>query len=461
MGLCFSLRNSFRHLWPMIFIIALSGCLPEEVVRPKPAPGIDQPPAPVVPSLACRPYIKAGYTEKLSYYPGESLKVYFQSTQATELCRVNIYSVTLDSVFSVAAVLPIPADIPIEASENGYDLPHAVEFDVPLLQSGVYLIEKEIPFIIKTPDPVDIVVVYPSNTANAYADSGGKSLYSQEGRPPMVSFQRPVPLYYLSKVCLKWFSKLRDFKIGFVADGDLDFFESIELAKVLVIAGHSEYWTRQGRLNFDRFVDSGGDALILSGNTMWWQVRYSEDRSQMICYKDKMLDPVPDDLLKTINWHESLLAYPILSSIGVHFPLGGYGSRIDQGWDGFKIAKPESPLLEGLGLVKGDIFSLPSLEYDGAPIAGYDEQGYPIADVSELNFEKFELVAFDRGYRGTETTGTFVLFQKTISSGVVVNTATTDWCAPNGMDGVSGNIVKTITYNALHKLVNDAPVFSD
>ncbi len=53
---------------------------------------------------------------------------------------------------------------------------------------------------------------------------------------------------------------------------DLEDYSEIAGAKVVVIIGHSEYWTRRARENFDRYVLEGGNALVLSGNTMWWQV---------------------------------------------------------------------------------------------------------------------------------------------------------------------------------------------
>jgi hypothetical protein len=180
----------------------------------------------------------------------------------------------------------------------------------------------------------------------------------------------------------------------------------------------------------------------------------------MICYKDANTDPVTDPLFKTIEWNTPVLAYSILSSIGAHFPLGGYGLRNDQGWNGYKIVKPASPLFDGLLLKKGDIISLPSLEYDGAPVL-YDEDGYPVPDNEALGFEKIELLAFDKGFRGTETTATFIVFRKSSTSGVVINTSTTDWCSSGGMGGTSGNAIKIITRNALTRLVNNDPVFSE
>jgi hypothetical protein len=145
---------------------------------------------------------------------------------------------------------------------------------------------------------------------------------------------------------------------------------------------------------------------------MWWQVRYSADYTNMICYKDALLDPESDPLLKTINWDKDELHYSILSSIGADFSRGGYGLQDDAGWDGFKISTPGSPLLKGLWLKQGDTLSLPSGEYDGAPILGFDANGYPVLDSVQLNFKKIELIGFDKGSRaGKETIGTFIVFQ--------------------------------------------------
>ena len=450
-------RSNYRYFVLLLFF-SLAGCFSDEVVEPvEPKPS---PPAPPLPTTLCSSFILSGYSDKVSYHPGEKIRLFFESSQPVELCRLTIFSVTGDPVFSTASVLPIVPRLSDDASENGYNYPIAVEFVLPELKSGVYLVENKIPFIVKTDEPVDIMIVYPSNTANAYASSGGKSLYSQQGRPVSVSFQRPIALQSLSQYCLKWFSTLENFSIGYIADLDMDDFQNIANSKVLVIPGHSEYWTRPARNNFDQFVSLGGDALILSGNTMWWQVRYSEDFSKLICYKDAELDPISDPLLETIEWSRPSLDYSILSSIGADFPHGGYGLKADQGWNGYKVVAPASPLFENLGLKKGDIISLPTLEYDGAPLLGYDANGYPILNSTALGFEKIELLGYDKGFRVTETVGTFIVFKKTLVSGIIVNTGSTDWCSGNGIGGASGNIIKKVTLNALTKLLNNETMFS-
>lgn len=451
----FVLRRLYSSVVACVFLASVLSCTPEEVVSPQPA---DPPP---LPSLSCTPFIKNGYTDKQSYYPGETMTVFFDAKESSAVCRLSIFSVTGDSVFSVPALVPAAPSIPEDASENGYGFPSAAAFTVPELKSGIYLLDKKVPFVIKTHLAADLLIVYPSNTANAYAESGGHSLYSPHPRPAALSFHRPIPLQDLSQVCLKWLPTLEGFSMAYIADIDMDMPENLSQAKVLVIPGHSEYWTLKARRNFDAFVDAGGNALILSGNTMWWQVRYSDDNTKLICYKDSVGDPVADPLLRTINWNEPSLNYSILSSIGADFANGGYGLNVDAGWNGYRITKPSSPLFEGLALEQNQVIALPTAEYDGAPIVGYDEDGYPFIDEASLNFHKVELLGFDKGYRARETTGTFIVLQKTARSGVIVNTASCDWCSENGMGGPSGEIIKGITYNAIDKLANKAGVFSD
>src|SRR5690242_8699467 len=132
----------FYSQWCILGFFFLAGCLPEELAEPeKPVP-----PAPELPSLLCQPFIKTGYTERVSYFPGETMRVFFESTQSTELCRLTLYNLAGDSVFSTTSALPLVSKVPGDASEYGFDYPVAVEFFVPPLPSGVYMIEKRIPF---------------------------------------------------------------------------------------------------------------------------------------------------------------------------------------------------------------------------------------------------------------------------------------------------------------------------
>src|SRR5690606_37773504 len=146
-----------------------------------------------------------------------------------------------DSIFSVAAGLKVQTINANDPSRNGYGFLPSAEFTIPAdLKSGVYAIENKIPFIVKPKGDVDILVVYPSNTANAYATSSRKSLDTTD-RPPEFSFHRPIDIQHFPKYCLNWFHTLPHVSVGYITDVDMDDYSNISLGKVLCLVGHNEY----------------------------------------------------------------------------------------------------------------------------------------------------------------------------------------------------------------------------
>ena len=406
-----------------------------------------------------------GYTDKISYAPGDKARVYINAEEEVEGGNLYLHSASGTEVDTV--VTDAKPQIPSQSEpwKNGFGYDVTFEYDIPDLKSGYYRWDDKIPFIVRSNhEKVDAIVVYPSNTINAYTTSGGKSLYRPLNEPAQrVSFLRPenhgdwlhISLY-------EWLERQNQFDVGYVCDSDLDDFREIERSRLLVITGHSEYWTRKARENFDRFVDLGNHALVLSGNTMWWQVRYDEDKTQLICHKYWFEpDPTEDPLLRTVRWNDPSLQYPIIVSIGADFDRGGYGKLLDAGgWYGYKVTSPESPLLEGTGLLEGQILTLHTDEYDGAPRTGFDNSGYPLLDTTLLNFYKLELIGFDlcAVLTDSDRVATFIAFQKSETSGIVINGASTDWCGVHGI-GKSKNIEK-VTLNMFDKLLSDSEVFS-
>ena len=59
----------------------------------------------------------------------------------------------------------------------------------------------------------------------------------------------------------------------------------LEGYKVVVINGHSEYWSREAYQAVESFLRSGGAAIVMSGNTMFWRVSYDQDGTAMECRK--------------------------------------------------------------------------------------------------------------------------------------------------------------------------------
>lgn len=55
--------------------------------------------------------------------------------------------------------------------------------------------------------------------------------------------------------------------------------------EAVMINGHSEYWSREAAESLDRYLRAGGNAIVLSGNTMFWRVSFNADGSVMECRK--------------------------------------------------------------------------------------------------------------------------------------------------------------------------------
>jgi hypothetical protein len=197
---------------------------------------------------------------------------------------------------------------------------------------------------------------------------------------------------------------------------------------------------------------------------MWVQVRYKKSKNLMICYKDKNLDPLGDTIYGTIFWSDPTLKYPVNTSIGADWVGGGFGTQLPNRWNGYKITNEKSPLFEGTGLKNGDILSIPTLEYDGAPVVKMIEPGsseIPVINNKILNFHKIELLGYDFAIDwGRKGLGTFIVFKKTPESGTVVNVASTDWCSVKGFKGSDSKKLIKITQNMIEKSLANDTLFS-
>ncbi len=83
----------------------------------------------------------------------------------------------------------------------------------------------------------------------------------------------------------KW---LRTNGYSFEVASDLDVHSDPSLLRefpVVVIAGHSEYWSEPAYRGVEAFLGSGGALVVLSGNTMCWRVSFDSSRSILECRK--------------------------------------------------------------------------------------------------------------------------------------------------------------------------------
>jgi len=419
-----------------------------------------------------------GYTDKISYKPGETVSLYLSAPESGPHL-IELKDANGRVVFTFDTWVHPQKINTTKPWADGFRYNHTVSIKLPVnLKSGFYRFTGDIPLICKgTHASPDVTVIFPSNTYNAYCDHGGKSLYRPGDpkteaaiyRSTVVSHARYNPVApgdpgNFNESFFRWMEKL-EYNTHYIADIDLEDYAEIANSKVVIISGKSEYWTRAARLNIDKFVASGKNVLVLSGNTMYWQVRHNFRKNLMVCYKSNNLDPLHDTLYSTYYWTTPELNYPVNTSIGADFIGGGYPMKVANPLHGFKIVQDASPLLKGTGLKKGDLLHLPTIETDGAPVKKMVLPGsaeIPEIDNSKLNFHKVELIGytFSINPNNKPGLGTFMVFQKTPASGTVVNVASTDWCSSNGIGGKDSKKIETITKNMIEGSLNKRNLFS-
>lgn len=365
---------------------------------------------------------------------------------------------------------------PPEPWAEGFRFPPRATFDLtPSLPSGVYTLAGKIPFVHRSASPASIAVLLPSNTATAFNDAGGRSLYETPEAPPspILSFHRPLrPLALLERIWpfVKWFATSSPIphNTTYLVDSDLEDKNALDDVEVLIVIGRSEYWTRKMREHFDAYVDRGGRALLLCSELMYWQVRVDASTHQMLRYNET--DPHPDPLLRTTVWHHPSLRYPIYPRTGCEFLHGGF-SADDKGigWQGMRIVCPDSPLLINTGLMKDDVVKLPDASvWDGAPVAcrpdGHIEVNFGDSSVWRHEVVGYNDVKPSNGDRADTRSASslWLVMRRSPKSGTVIHCGTLGWCGPCavGLRNLNSDRIRAIISAMLRILYDDAWPFS-
>ena len=323
-----------------------------------------------------------------------------------------------------------PHDVPDGADANGCDWPATTELTIdPSWPSGYYEVvvrtdanrstHEAVGFFVvraATPDPNRPLLALSTNTWNAYNTFGGRNLYE---RGTKVSFARPMakgllrkpdgpgsrvtvmqppdpqnrahvaylrthqftewggsagwPNYELPFV--RW-AERSGYGIDVALNADLEDPRTLEGRRLYLSVGHDEYWSSPMRDTVEGFTAAGGNALFLSGNTAFWQVRIEDAGTAMIGFKDQFAkDPVygtDRQHLLTAMWSDVLLERPENQMTGVSFVRGGYhriGRVVGSGAGGYTVYRPEHWVFDDTGVAYGDLVGAESV------VVGYECDG--------------------------------------------------------------------------------------
>jgi hypothetical protein len=211
---------------------------------------------------------------------------------------------------------------------SGYYLADAVLTSGPDAGTGA-----RVAFVVRAPlsQRSAILVQVPVTTWEAYNAWGGRSLYVPNEAGVVnnhVSFERPydtVPFAAGSpqqwELPLLRFLERNGLDVTYQTDLDTDRHPGSLLAhRLVIVAGHSEYWSHGVRLALDRARDAGTNLAFLGANDGYWQVRYTDaSRLGVIEYRNAALDPEPDPGLKTTRFRQLTPPRPECELMGVEF----------------------------------------------------------------------------------------------------------------------------------------------
>ncbi len=172
------------------------------------------------------------------------------------------------------------------------------------------------------------------------------------------------------------------YELDYLTDYDLEAEpHALEGYRAALFVGHSEYWSRGQREEVERFVDGGGNAIILSGNTCYWQCRWEDDGRTYVAYKGRaeeedpfMADPAKRHLTSGL-WSSPWTGKPEAQLTGLSFLFGGYhrfGLCAARGIGGYTVWREDHWALKDADLYWGDVFG------DDCRLVGYENDGCPL-----------------------------------------------------------------------------------
>lgn len=348
------------------------------------------------------------YAARASVWPGQNLVLHV-ATQATRF-RVVLYRWLQNLVHVVtgpwtdgvhashghpavdwkwpAHSVPIPHDFP-----SGVYIAHIEEACAGpphiAMQHGAAL------FVVRGNSSKRLLYKIPLATYNAYNFSGGSCLYFNPPAwhdPPgaRLTFRRPGvgiggPVfgardYYDAgsprQTFAHWDARFvswlyaNDYDPVFCTD--LDWHSdpaSCNQCRLLLSAGHDEYWSEAMRDHVEEYVSKGGNAAFFSGNVCWWRIHLVDQESAMVCHQGGRSGAHD-------HW------WP---ATGVHRPedsLSGQSYRHGGGWwdgpreaTGYRVIDSGHWTFAGTDLRRGDLFGANTVP----PLVGYECDGVPLA----------------------------------------------------------------------------------
>ncbi len=444
-----------------------------------------------------RPLFIEGYTDQVSYAPGDEVAFHISTTAAKYTLEISRLSHQNEIVLTEEDLPGAEYPAPINASSHGCGWPVAHRVRIPPdWKSGYYNVRLRVEdrggryvqvnrrtaevnafFVLRSSAPgrdTKILIQLATHTYNAYNKWGGHSFYGYHARNNLqghrISYNRPLRgLFRNWELQFVAWAEKNGYTLDYACNGDLESRpEILKPYRLVLSVGHDEYWSAKMRDHLESFIGAGGNVAFFSGNSVCWQVRTEEDGRALVSYKQWYnQDPVyktDDHRLLSTAWSHHLVARPENQLTGVGFLFGGYHLSHGQFMDGsgaFTVHRPQHWIFEGTNLERDDTFggkhTIVGYECDGCEFRL--EDGLPVPTHRDGTPKTFTILAtaparwhpddswwyerWDRDRIGAAVLGVYT------RGGTVFTAGTTDWS--HGLEGNDPTVVR-ITRNILDRL---------
>ncbi|MDX2004292.1 MAG: fibronectin type III domain-containing protein [Meiothermus sp.] len=417
-----------------------------------------------------------GYSDKISYLPGETLElkvnsptgnfalaVYREGSQST-LAHLSQLRLFVDGIAGAAQ------SVPAKPYETGVNWPTAYRITIPAeWPGGLYnfkLIERNppagrdaycssVPVVVKrsptaaTPQP-PIVVMAGNYTWQAYNNWGGASLYQCASNTCggasvsyILSSQRPMPVslaltsrneHYAfgTVVMLRWLES-QGYSYDVISNTDLDRDRNaLSGYRVMILDRHDEYYTTSMRDRVDEFLRAGNSVVNLGANQMYWKVVSRGEQIEVRKdFSSHTLSTTPES---GGLWRN--LGRPEAAVLGVQFTDVDFGTYAP-----FVVQNASHWTLAGTGLTNGSTFG-------ATGNAGQGCSGWELDKVAASTPASTELIA--RGsnpYAAGRTTGDrggFMVYIAHPTGGRVFSGGSLSYISCLATDGTISRITRNV-----------------
>lgn len=337
----------------------------------------------------------SGFSKKIIYNRGEIIPL--DILNSNKLLSIKLLKPIANYQFQVISNLP--------ADTKSI---HTKDF-----KTGVYCVQLEsknhiifnIPIIINEPTLQKIIVLAPITTWHAYNYFGGKSFYDNTKDANCVyqiSTNRPLvscvfDSTYVGHDLFVFENILQFFQRNYGCNVYPDYFleqypELFNNAKTIVFAQHCEYFSTK-MYNNTNLLKQTKNIISLGGNQAYWQVKFSNDFSQIECHKDGTYydnSIIHGGMFRSLLNSESLLW-------GVAYTELSYGT-----YNSYKAISVNHWIFDGTNCKEGDEFGKAGI--DGRGICG-DELDF----INEFSPKNTKLLA--KGTNNNNQGGDFVIVE--------------------------------------------------